>query len=888
MSYGRRVVLVLVLFLAIPLWAQTEGAITGTVTDSIHGGPLPGALVAVRDTSIAVQTDSSGTYRLTGIPIGKQSLEVTFLGFRRATVDLDVPAGSTVTRDVVLDLDRVSETVVVTGEPLSEGQAKALNQQKNALNIQSVVASDQIGEFPDSNSAEAAQRIPGVSIERDQGEGRYVLIRGTEPRLNAMMLNGDRIPSPEGEVRAVALDVVPADVLQSIEVSKTLTPNMDGDAIGGAVNLVTRSAGSKPITSLSLAGGWNDLSDDSIRSATGTFGRPISETFSILAGGSWLETDRGSQNFEASWEGADLEEMETRHYTVGRKRYGAFVNADAQIGSSTNAWFRGSFNQFDDQEFRRRAVYKLQDDEIERELKDRFESQQIMSFSTGATQLIGGRYELDYRAAWLYSEEEEPRAWYSTFVQEDVSFDPSSGDPSNLQPNPSGEDFGSFVLDDVAFESNQTDERDLVLAANLGVPFMQSPELGGRFRFGFKYRGKQKSRDQSTLALSPEDDILLTDVADREFGSRSIVGGHYETGLTVSSARARELARSGVFEEELDPEADLGDFEADENILAGYVMTELFAGRRLAISGGLRYERSDADYTGYEVLFDDEGDHVATRPLRGSRSDSELLPMINLRYGLSDSDNLRAAFTRSLARPNYFQLAPYQLILEEDREIERGNPDLELTTAWNADLMYERYLQSVGLFSAGVFWKSLEDYIYPLRTTEERNGDEYEVLQPFNGETATLRGAELALQSRFSKLPAPFDSLGIYVNYTWTDSKAQFPDRDGDSTLPGQASRVGNAALTWERNGFSARMAANFHGKYVSEVGEDAESDVYVDDHTQLDFTASYALRSNLSLYVELLNLTDEPLRLYMGRSSRPIQEEYYSWWGTIGMRWRL
>ncbi|MGN6187183.1 MAG: TonB-dependent receptor [Thermoanaerobaculia bacterium] len=885
MSFRSLVSLFALLF-ATALVAQ-EGAITGTVTDKNFGAALPGALVSVQGTRVFAQTDSTGTYRITGVPAGSRTVDITFLGFRSERFDIDVVAGSTVAHDVVLTIDRLSDAITVSADPLLEGQAKALNQQKNAMNVKSIVAADQIGKFPDSNSAEATQRIPGVSVERDQGEGRYVLIRGTESRLNSMMLNGDRIPSPEGEIRAVALDVVPADVLQSIEVSKTLTPDMDADAIGGVVNLVTKSAGARPITTVSLGAGWNDISEDTLRNASATLGRRINDRVGFLAGVSWFETDRGSENFEAAWDDDALDELETRHYSVGRKRVGALLNADLQVSDATALWVRGSFNQFDDQEFRRRVRYRISDTRIERQLKDRFESQKIMNASIGGTSLFDGRFEFDYRGAWLYAEEDEPRAWETTFVQKKIGFAPSDSNPSNLQPNPSGEDISKFVLDEIAQDDNHVDENDLVFAANLSMPFSMTPENGGRVKFGTKFRGKNKTRNQTTTVFSPEDDIFLSSLADRSFGTHMVLG-RYDSGTHVSPSLARELTRSGQLESELDPEADLGDFDANEDIYAVYAMGEWFAGAKLAISAGARYERTELDYTGYEIVFGDEGDFAAKNPLRGSKSYGELLPMINVRYSATDNDNFRAAITRSLARPNYFQLAPYELVLEEDLEIERGNSNLDVTTAWNADLMYERYLPSVGFLSAGVFWKSLENYVYPFRYNEVRNGDEYEVLQPLNGDSAKLHGVEVAYQNRFRSPPALFDGLGMYANYTWTDSKADFPDRDSESTLPGQASRVGNVALTWERNAFTARIAANFYGKYISEVGEDAASDIYVDDHTQLDFSASYSLRSNLSINLELLNLTDEPFRRCIGSSDRPVQEEYYSWWGTLGVKWSL
>src|SRR4030095_4685265 len=186
---------------------------------------------------------------------------VSYLGRRDETVDVDVIAGSTRRLDVNMGTNRFEESVTVPAELIRDAQARALNQQKTAANITNVVSADQIGSFPDGNAAETVQRIPGISITKDQGEGRYVNIRGTDPRLNSMMIDGERIPAPDPLLRQVALDVVPAEPLQAIEVSKTLTPDADADSIGGSVNLVMKQAPEKLRLLGRVGAGYNFLQD---------------------------------------------------------------------------------------------------------------------------------------------------------------------------------------------------------------------------------------------------------------------------------------------------------------------------------------------------------------------------------------------------------------------------------------------------------------------------------------------------------------------------------------------------------------------------------------------------------------------------------------------------
>lgn len=872
--------------------AQSAGVVSGTVVDA-SGNPLSGAAVFLRGTTLVTTTDATGAYRLTA-PAGAHVVEVSCLGYASATRPVEVSAGGITPLDLKLDPVRFADTVTVAGEPIREGQAKALNIQRNSLNIVNVAASDFIGSFPDPNSAEATQRLPGISIERDQGEGRYVLIRGTEARLNSMTLNGERLPSPEGDIRNVALDVIPSDLLESIQVTKALTADMDADAIGGAVNLITKEAPLTPLVSASLGYGYNDISEDTLESATFTYGsRFAADKVGLIFGGSYYNTDRGSENFEVDYDDGDLEELELRHYTINRERIGLAATLDGQTSERTRLYLRGMFNQFDDQEYRRRVRNQVADERMEREIKDRYESQQIYSVRGSLSHLFGGGTQLDAALSYSYAEEDEPDARYATFRQKRVAFDPNVSadfiDPDNIQANPLNEDIAEYTFDEGSVEDNITKDEDVVGALDFSTPIAYGADFGALLRFGAKARAKEKSRDANTVVFETEDDLFMTDYLDADFTNRPLLDGRYQTGpFFTTDTAGRILARNDV-EMEKDVEEDLADYDATEDTIAAYVLGELFLGKTLSLVPGVRYERTDIEYTGKELVYDEEGELAGTSETKGDSSNGVTLPSIHLRYRLDDTSNLRAAVTRSIARPNYYDLVPYQLILEEDLEIQRGNPDLDLTTAWNADLMFERFLPNLGLISAGVFYKDLADYIYYFRIEEDRAGETYEVIEPRNGDSASLWGLEVAYQNRFRSLPAPWDGFGVLLNYTYADSEASFPDREGrKATLPGQSENVGNLAISYEKGGFSGQVSLNYHGGYIAEVGESPEEDVFYDDHMQLDLAASVQLGKFLRLFFQFNNLTDEPLRYYIGSSDRPIQEEYYSWWGTLGLRYTL
>jgi TonB-dependent receptor len=199
--------------------------------------------------------------------------------------------------------------------------------------------------------------------------------------------------------------------------------------------------------------------------------------------------------------------------------------------------------------------------------------------------------------------------------------------------------------------------------------------------------------------------------------------------------------------------------------------------------------------------------------------------------------------------------------------------------------MAEHYFKSVGAVSAGFFYKRLTDYIYTYSLQQQIGDSQYNVTQPLNGETATLRGVEIAFQNRLKFLPSPLDGIGVYANYTYTDSTAHFPGHAGDATLPGQSKHVGNVAASYEKAGFTGRVSVNFHGAYLDTVGANNLTDRFYDTNRQLDVVLLQKLTHNTHLYLNLLNLNDALLRYYQGVPDRVQQEEHYHWWAEFGVK---
>src|SRR6202171_5719527 len=277
---------------------EGKGIIVGTVKDS-QGAPLQGALVEIQPISKRVKSDSQGQFRVPDLPVGDYTVTATYVGLSPFTQLVKVGPGQEVDVNGVLNVASQSDQVVVTAEQL-QGEAEAINIERTAENIVQVLPANVITSLPNTNIADAVGRLPSVTLERDEGEGKYVQIRGTEPRLSNVTIDGVNVPSPEA-VRNVKLDAIPADLVDSVEINKTLSANQEGDAIGGSVNLVTKKATDQPYVSLTAMGGHTPIDggrnlDQFVGTVGKRFGRE--KRFGVMVGGSYDWNGRGTDDVE--------------------------------------------------------------------------------------------------------------------------------------------------------------------------------------------------------------------------------------------------------------------------------------------------------------------------------------------------------------------------------------------------------------------------------------------------------------------------------------------------------------------------------------------------------------------------------------------------------------
>ena len=834
--------------------------------------------------------------------------------------------------------EKEMESVVVVGQRAM--MQNSLSRQRNDNQIKSIVTRDAIGQFPDQNVAEAVRRLSGVNVINDQGEGRFIAVRGLDPSLNGASINGSRIPSPESDSRAVALDVIPSELVESIEVIKTLQADMDGDTIGASIRINTTNTlqRDEPFYSVKIESSYSDLNEQTSPKASVDFLYPINDRVGIAGGFSYNKRDISTDNIEA--DGWDItnsgivyaDAIEYRDYDVERERIGGSFSVDYQLSDSTRLYARTLYSLFDDTEERRRLVFEMDEEpssgvgtaasflsddgeiSVRRGLKDRFESQRIVTFEFGG-ETISGDWTIEYKASNAHAEEAEKDTQDPTRFRRDFdnpgelavifdygdleqpSFSVMTGEADFLDP--STYDFSTMELVDGRAEDDE-------VAFQLDVT-REIPISRGDFhlKFGGKARMRDKSFDLSLQVLEGfNGTYTLADVVGRQSYGLAQLGALPDLGATRSFNNAN-LSAFEVNALDTAFESAVEDYTVEEDIFAAYLMGHYEIGA-LTLIGGLRVERTEDKMKGNLVeLVEEDGtrngvvlteDTIFTTAQTFDNQYTDLLPSLSLRYNSSENVVLRAGLFKSVVRPGISKLAPRFIVEEADdgeREGEFGNPDLDPFSAWNYDLSAEWYFAPEAVIQFGIFYKRIDDFIVDAEFDASDapysgvfNGVSFdEALIPLNGDEATVLGYEIAYQQALTELPAPFDGLLVSLNYTYTDSEGDIGGRS--IPLPAASEHNYNAMLGYEKGPVSVRLTATYRDEYLDELGGSAIEDRYVRDHTQIDMSASYRLNDNVRIYAQLVNLDDEPFVAFQNGpgTDRLLQYEEYSWTGKLGVQ---
>ncbi len=916
--------------------AQTSRAsLTGRVIDS-SGAILQGARVQLDPTGLAVATDAEGTFGFADIPAGKYTVAISYVGFNRFSTEVTLSGGETKSLEAKMEVNSANESVVVSAER-PRGEAEAINRTRTADNILQVLNAEVVTSLPNANIADALGRMPSVTLERIEGEGVYIQVRGTEPRLTNTTVNGITIPAPEPGVRQIRLDVIPADLVESVEINKTLAPNLDGDGIGGSVNLKTKTAGEFPtINAFGIAGRDSILGGVRNEQMGGTIGHRFGATkkLGILFGGTYDYNGRGIDNEQPAVDPASTfnhviyDDNTIREYRYYRSRWGYAGTADYKFSQFSSIYLKGLYSN----------------------LQDYGDKWYYAPYATAAPKFYTSnkRPDVSIMSASLGGKQQLPSAMWTWEVSASRSYEKdSAGNPkadfSWIGPtlicgyNPAAQSsatvphFGSncdgagsplqnaadWGFKDITTSTGQTAQVNLTAASSYSQNYHVGKhygilEFGFKLRNGHKYQNATENVYDGWKAASYPMTQFLSTFSSSNFFNGQYFGGHFGPVSAFNAVQSYTLSNLSNFLDGYKTAADSypNQFDLIERISAGYLMNSMDFGR-FHVVAGVRFEGTQMDTLGYNVtLYPAGSTNCPTSTGCGTPTAVhnnpgylDALPSLSVRYSLTSESALRAVYARGIARPDPYQLVPY--VTQDDSTnpstVALGNPGLKPEHANNYDLLYEHYLKPAGIFQAGFFYKELSDTLISTAYTAQP-GTTYAgslVSQWINAGAANLYGFEVAYQQRLAFLPGPLAGLGMLANYSWTASNInKIPGRPDSPALQRQTPNSWNLSPTWDRGRFSVRAGWSYNGPCIYQYEYQSASDVsglgphgptgdvYTLPHLQLDAQASIRLGKGFSAVVYGLNLTDEVFGYYTGSQIFVNQREYYKPTYSGGIRY--
>ena len=821
-----------------PLAAQGTVTITGHVVDSA-GAPLPAAVVHLVGTQLGAAGGGNGDYSIANVPPGTYKILAIARGYLADTESVRVTAGGAVEQNFHLrvNVTQLAQIVVSASPRLAETKGAALDSMRVARNIKYVESGDDIRSLPSLNAAEAAERIPGVSTERDEGEGKFVQIRGTEPKLSAVSIDGTPIPGTLNGDRSVKLDDVPSDILGAIEVSKTLSADQDASGIGGTVNLVTKIPEGAPRGYVSALFGATTIDQGTAGQGSFTYGGRTGDDrkFGFLLGGSFDRNNRPIEDVEPFWgptasgNGFYPNDFNQRYYLYSRERWGVNGDLDYRVDRETQVYLRGLYSRFFDHGLRYMWDVASNADSAGaasigtqgssgRQVEERTPIENTYGLTGGITKRDLGPFQLD-ASAFASGSNASERNYRNTdfaYTGPDLAYGYASS--TNTAPqysiaNPAVRaslmDPTNYVLSGYDFGTNQTTAAQLGGRVNLRLPY-QLGAMPASLKFGAAVNDLVKQYNQQDQAFGVAGATPPTLAA---FTGGSTNSHYYTMGFpgginlgpmpTNSATQAYENANPSMFVLQAGNAVGdaLSNYYGHERIAAAYVMHDLDSGP-WHVNAGLRLESTYQQYRGYadtvSADFNSPTSVAGVQQVSGGHTYSDLFPSLQVRYSINDATSIRMAVTRGIARPDYAALAPTTLGTPNsqvpggaafNQSVTIGNPNLQAEYAWNYDLLFEHYMPDDGLISFGGFYKDLHDIIYNQRFQNYSGpiiayqGAGYTV--PLNGPGGHLVGWEADFEQRFAGLPGVFSGLGVAANWTHVNSYALIPNGTFDSTATG-------------------------------------------------------------------------------------------------------
>jgi hypothetical protein len=873
--------LITVIFLGLICFQAIAGDIHGKVTDSKTGEPLAGTVISLqgngRSWHVTAQLD--GSYHFKNIPVGSYTItasNVEYLNVAGAHAEIKEDSRSVVT-DLLLEPKNSNLANVSLTGTTGSTDVKVRGLEKNAVTFQNILSEKTIQLLPDVTVANALQRVSGVTIQRStSGEGRYAIIRGMDERYNNTLVNGIKIPSPDSKYRYVPMDLFPSEMLERLEVIKSLTPAMEADAVGGTMNLVMKNAPEHLLVSANASVGMStlfssgrpfsafdhgavnsqspaEINGNSYAATQTDFSRgnlnftskktPFNTTAGLTIGDRWLNKKLGailSVSYQNIYRGSNsdflvpnaqpqvvnnkdnqfvISDLYTRHYSTQTSRLGLHNKIDYTFAPGHILSLYNMFVQMN--EYQTRSTYdsvylnKLSDNLM----RSRLQKQFIYSSTLRGDHKLNERVLLSWIGTYAFAKSQVP-----DMAEYDYQ--------SSTTP-------GKYIVQKMSRIWQHNTDKDLAGYLNvLWVPRISS--IGPEFNIGGMYRHKTRNNYYNDYSLSP-----------------TLSGGLPQYWTDFNSAMYQfsppSLGTGDV------SAANPNTYTSYENVGAGYLQLKLFSGHDFQILGGARIEHTEQ---GYNTVM------PKAFPGRfGQVRYTDLLPSVNLKYSIDQKQNLRASYFRSIVRPDFYEIIPTEIVGELFNI--KGNDSLKHSIADNFDIRYEFFPHGADQFLIGAFYKTIEN---PIEYAVVRNGGpSAQFLMPENFGRARNYGIEAVLTKYIGM-------FGISANYTYTKSRItttkQYFYRDPtlgitskivQQTRPmqGQADHIGNLSLLYKnpKIGLDIQLAFVYTGKRISQVSPYYQLDYYQLGQGIIDLSFEKRIGRHFSVYGKLNNLSNTPSR---------------------------
>ena len=813
--------------------------------------------------------------------------------------------------------------------------------QEQAPNIVNLMTADEIQKLPDVNTGEAIRRVPGISLETDTGEGRYINIRGLDADLNSTTFGGLRLPptnnsSPSGAGRAVAFDSIPVGFVGAITVTKSNLPEQDAEALGGTIDITpkTAPADGKPFADLKLGTGYELLrhtwvTDAGVTAGTRFGGAGGYDPFSILVTAAVYTDRRGVDDAEAGFVDSATQpdkaysSFEQRYYNYHRERHGYGFDLGFQPNDE-NKWYVRYYDAgYSETVIRNRLIYNfagtptsdpnnpngfVDTATFTKALRDEKEYLKSQVFA------VGGRNEieeatLDYHVGYAKGTYDKPYDINSSFdnptvgtVSYDNTTRPNWPTFTTTGVNPASAN--GYVLSSLYDQSQHSDDHELSLGANLTLPMRLTGFANEDLKFGVNARLRSRTASATNIDPSAVPALALSQASYGD--SVGFYQGHYQNGPQISQDAVRALyaGGTGVTYTAADMTADqllnAQSYQHDrEDVYAAYGQYQFGFGK-LGIIAGARVENTQAAYSANVV--DNQVAPATVTPVSQNKSYTNFFPTAQARYEFQPDLVARAAVSSTIARPGFNQVTASTSI-DPSGSVSTGNPQLKPTTATGLDLALEKYLPHAGILSLGVFDKEIKNYI----VTDESNAPN-PYTQGFvglaktytytNAAKARVYGLEANYVQRFRDLlPGPFAGFGVSANWTWVDSRYQVPVAATDtaaatsrtSVLPSSSRNTANLELLYELRPVNMTLGAYYVSKNIFNVGGTAATDIWSQERLSVDFGSQYQITEPFSVYFNAKNLTNTALKFTEGPGdNRVIQREFYGVTLQIGANYHF